>query len=176
MKCTSIINKALISIILMLIVLIFIKASSSFKSEFYDKVYGSNFSFSYFNNLYNKYIGNLDIIDTDVKVDTVFNETLTYKNKEKYEEGVKLTVDKNYLVPVNESGIVVFIGEKEKYGNTVIIQRVDGIDEWYGNIENTNLKLYDYIKKGTLLGEVNDYFYLVYKKNGKALNYEDYIK
>ena len=101
---------------------------------------------------------------------------LTYKNKEKYEEGVKLTVDKNYLVPVNESGIVVFIGEKEKYGNTVIIQRVDGIDEWYGNIENTNLKLYDYIKKGTLLGEVNDYFYLVYKKNGKALNYEDYIK
>ena len=42
---------------------------------------------------------------------------------------------------INESGIVVFIGDKEGYGNTIIVQRIDGIDEWYGGIVNTNLKL-----------------------------------
>ena len=46
---------------------------------------------------------------------------------------------------------------------------------WYGNISNTSVKLYDYVKKGDILGEVNDYLYLVYKKNGNILNYEDYI-
>ena len=47
------------------------------------------------------------------------------------------------IVPIEESGIVVFIGEKEGYNNTVIIQRIDGIDEWYGNIENVNVNNVD---------------------------------
>ena len=55
------------------------------------------------------------------KVEPVFNEQLTYNNKESYLDGVKLKLENN-LVPINESGIVVFIGEKEGYGNTIIIQ------------------------------------------------------
>ena len=88
---------------------------------------------------------------------------------------MKLSVDKNYLVNVQESGIVVFIGNKDNYGNVIIVEQVNGIDMWYGNISNTSVKLYDYVKKGDILGEVNDYLYLVYKKNGNILNYEDYI-
>lgn len=174
--CTSFFTKIFVSVILMLIILILIKSSNSFKNEFYKKVYGSNFSFSYFNNIYNKYIGNLNFVDTVKKAETVFNETLNYKSKEKYLDGVKLTVENNYLVPISESGIVVFIGNKEGYNNTVIIQRIDGIDEWYGNIENANVKLYDYVKKGELLGEVNTNLYLIYKKDGNVLNYEEYLK
>ena len=63
-----------------------------------------------------------------------------------------------------------------KKDNTVIIQRIDGVDEWYGNVENVNVKLYDYVKKGSLLGEANNNLYLVYKKDGNTLNYEDYLK
>ena len=85
-------------------------------------------------------------------------------------------MDKNYLIPINESGIIVFIGEKEGYGNVVIVQRVDGVDEWYGNISNVNVKLYDYVKKGDLLGDTSDILYLVYKKDGNVLNYEEYFK
>ena len=70
----------------------------------------------------------------------------------------------------------MFIGPKEEYDNVIIIQRIDGIDEWYGNISNVNVKLYDYVKKGSLLGEVYDYLYLVYKKDGNVLNYEEYLK
>ena len=43
-------------------------------------------------------------------------------------------------------------------------------------IVNTDLKLYDYVQKGTLLGEVDKYLYLVYKKDGNILNYEEYLK
>ena len=168
--------KLLISIVITLIVLIIIKSSSSFKNEFYKLVYSNNISFTKLKSFYNKYIGDFDILNNVVKTETVFNEELTYKKLENYLDGAKLYVDSNYLVPINESGIVVFIGEKENYGNVVIIQRIDGIDEWYGNIENVNVKLYDYVSKGELLGEVNNNLYLIYKKDGKVLNYEKYLK
>ena len=48
--------------------------------------------------------------------------------------------------------------------------------EYYANINAMNLKLYDYIEKGTLLGETKDNkLYLVFSKNGEYLNYKDYI-
>ena len=168
--------KLLISIVITLVILILIKSSSSFKNTFYKYVYSNNISFTKLKGVYNKYIGDIDIFDNVVKTETVFNEELTYNLKEKYLDGVKLSIDSNYLVPINESGIVVFIGEKEGYGNTVIIQRIDGIDEWYGNIINVNVKLYDYVSEGELLGEANNNLYLVYKKDGNILNYEEYLK
>ena len=173
---TTFFLKVLISAVIMLVILILIKSNHSFKNSFYKYVYSNNISFTTAKKLYNKYIGNIDIIDKVVKTETVFSEKLSYESKEKYKDGVKLKVDKNYLVPISESGIVVFIGEKEGYNNTIIIQRIDGIDEWYGNIDNVNVKLYDYVKKGTLLGECNNELYLVYKKDGNVLNYEEYIK
>jgi len=166
--------KLLISIVITLIILILIKSNNIFKSNFYKQVYTTNISFARLTNLYNKYIGNLDILNS-IKLEPVFNEQLIYNNKEKYLDGVKLKTESN-LVPINESGIVVYIGEKEGYGNTIIIQRIDGIDEWYGGIINTNLKLYDYVEKGTLLGEIEQFLYLVYKKDGNILDYEEYIK
>ena len=141
---------------------------------FYKEVYTTNISFAPLTEVYNKYIGKLDIFN-ELSSEPVFNEMLFYNNKESYLDGVKLKIESN-LVPINESGIVVFIGEKEGYGNTIIIQRIDGVDEWYGGIINTNVKLYDYVEKGKLLGEIEEYLYLVYKKDGNILNYEEYLK
>ena len=42
------------------------------------------------------------------------------------------------------NGIVIFIGEKEGYGNTVVVEQVDGIDVYYSNVSVSNIKLYDY--------------------------------
>lgn len=167
-------SKLLISIVITLIILILMKSSSNFKTIFYKKVYSTNISFAPLTNLYNKYMGDLDIFNS-VITEPVFNEALIYNNIESYKDGAKLQLESN-LVPINESGIVVYIGEKEGYGNTVIVQRVDGIDEWYGGITNANVKLYDYVSKGTLLGEVDKILYLVYKKDGNILNYEEYLK
>ena len=73
--------------------------------------------------------------------------------------------------------MVTFVGEKENYGNTIIIEQVDGVSLWYSNIDKENVKLYDYVEKGSLLGEVKgNTLYLVYKKDDNVLNYEDYLK
>jgi len=79
------------------------------------------------------------------------------------------------LVPSIDEGMVVFVGEKENYGKTVIVENLDGVDFWYGNIASTSLKLYDYIEKGSLIGEVNNELYMIFSKDGKYLNYEEYI-
>lgn len=178
-KAVRYISKVFIIIVLTLILLIVLKSNKSFKESFYEKVYDTNFSFAKINKMYQERFGSpipfMDLIEP--KTEKVFSEKLEYHNTEIYEEGVKLTVDKDYLIPVIDSGMIVFIGEKENYGNTIIVQQVDGIDVWYSNIKTVSVNLYDYIEAGELLGEVNDdYLILVYKKDGKVLNYEEYLK
>ena len=105
-----------------------------------------------------------------------FSEKLKYDKASIYKDGVKLTVSKNYMVPYLESGIVVFIGEKEGYGNTVIVEQVNGIAVWYCDVNSSNVKMYDYVEKGNLLGEVNtNKLYLVFQKEDKYLDYTKYI-
>ena len=109
--------------------------------------------------------------------DIIFNEELSYNNSSKYHDGVKLEVDNNYLVPTIEEGMIIFIGEKENYGNVVIIEDIDGKDIWYGNMETTTVKLYDYVEKNSYLGTTkNNTLYLAFQKDGKFLNYEEYLK
>lgn len=176
-KFKGLINKLLILIILFLINLIAMKSSTTYKNFMYDKIYNNNFSFTKVKNFYNKYLGGVEVLDGLVNnVVPVFNETLTYTNKSKYYDGVKLEVTPAYLVPVIQEGLVVFIGEKENYGNVIIVQGIDGIDIWYGNMTNSSVKLYDYVEKGSLLGEIKDNtLYLVYTNEDKFLNYQEYL-
>ena len=171
------ITKLMVTIILTLICLIGIKKSEKFKTLFYTNIYENNFSFATINSLYKQYFGTTlpltNILNSSTE--TVFSEEFNYISNEKYLDGEKFTVEKNYLMPVLNSGIIVYIGEKEGYGNTIIVQQVDGVDIWYSNI-TSNVKLYDYIEKGDVLGEtVGDIIYLTIKKDGKYITYEDYI-
>lgn len=170
----SSLNRILLSALLLLIVLCITKMNTSFKDWINKNVYQTNISFAGINKTYEKYFGNLFPLPTIEPTTPVFNEQLTYLKEEAYKEGVKLTVDNNYLVPVIESGIVVFIGNKDNYGNTIIVQQVNGIDVWYVGIENSNIKIYDYIEKGSLLGEAtSNEIYLYYQKEGKFLDYKE---
>ena len=105
----------------------------------------------------------------------VFNEQLKYSEASIYKDGVSLKVGYDYLVPALDSGIVIFIGEKEGYGKTVIIQQENGIDVWYSNLKEVNLQLYDYIKDGNLIGSVDENLYLIFIKNGEVIDYQEYI-
>lgn len=171
-------TKLCFSLILLFTTLIILKAKPEFKDTVYKEVYEKNISFSTMNALYERYAGSSLPFDNLFTEETkpVFNESLEYSESNKYLDGVKLTVDSNYLVPSLDSGLVIFIGEKEDYGNTIIIGQANGIDVWYSGIDNTNVKLYDYVDKGAFLGEVrSNNFYLVFKKDGEVLNYQDYI-
>lgn len=177
-KSTAHITRFLCLVILTLLCLIGLKKNELFKSSFYKNVYENNFSFAYVKDIYQKYFGSTLPIDKFLGSDAepVFSEKFTFKEKSKYLDGNKFIVDKQYLMPILQSGMVVFVGEKEGYGNTIIVQQVDGVDVWYSNV-TSNVKLYDYIEKGDVLGEVNgDYLYIVLKKDGNILKYEEYME
>lgn len=177
-KKRKLMNKLTVLLILILMLLVGINTNKEFKEFIQVKVFEETFPFSKINNLYQKYFGTSipfeGVLTNDTKA--VFKETLTYSKKEKYQDGLKLTVSKDYLAPTLESGMVVFIGDKDNYGKTVVIQQIDGIDVWYANMESINANLYDYVEKGSLLGSVKDNsLILVFKKDGKVLDYENKI-
>lgn len=173
----SFFNKVLISFILVITCLIIIKVNPSFKEYINSYVYQDNISFAYLNNLYNKYFGEVLPSYKIEETSPVFNEKLEYRSYNIYLDGYKLEVSESYLVPIIESGIVVFMGSIDGYGESVIIEGIDGVDIWYSNIKNTSVKLYDYVTKGNFLGEVDgNNLYLVFEKNQEYLKFEDYIK
>ncbi len=168
------ISNFLITVIITLISLITLKVKPDLKQTFYKYIYEDNIKFTYFKKMYNKYFGS--ILPETNKTETVFDEKMTYESVSKYEDGCKLKVSKNYLIPAIESGMVVYIGDKDKLNNTIIIQQINGVDVWYGNINSASVKLYDYVEKGSLIGEAkDDTLYLMFKKDGTVLNYEDYL-
>lgn len=171
------INRCLIVIILFLCCLILLKSNNDFKNKLIKYVYEDNIHFTKIKKIYEKYFGKILSVDKILpSEEKVFNEKLSYQKSNVYKDGVELSVSSNYMVPVIESGIVVFIGEKEGYGNTVIIEQINGIDVWYSNVKTNDIKMYDYVEKGKLLGECNgNKLYMVFQKEGKYLNYKEYI-
>ncbi len=170
--------KFLILVVVTLILLIILKTNKSFRSVFYKNIYEKHFSFVSINNYYQKLFGN-PIPFSDFFTDsdkTVFSEKIKYDAVTKYYDGYSFTVNNNLLVPVIETGMVIFIGEKENLGNTIIIEQIDGTEVWYGNITDINVKMYDYIEKGSVLGNtISDKLYLVFKKDGESISYEKYL-
>lgn len=173
----SFITKVLITVIIFLVGMILVRGDSKVKNSILKQVYDTNFKFTKIKKVYQKYFGNILSIDQlAVNDKQVFQEKLTYQKAKSYLNGTELKVSANYMVPVLESGIVIFIGEKEGYGNTVVIEQIDGIDVYYSNIQVDGIKLYDYVEKGSLLGEAQDKkLYLVFQKDGSFLDYKDYI-
>ena len=171
----SLINRSLISALILLITLCLTKSNTKIKTFIEENIYNKNINFAKINKIYEKTFGKVYPIKEET-TSQVFDESLSYESKESYKEGVKLKVSNNYLMPALDSGIVVYIGDKDNYGHTIIIQQVNGIDLWYVGINNSNLKLYDYIEKGKLLGETNsNEIYLYYQKDGKFIDYKEYL-
>ena len=169
------VNKTLMAIFLGLVFLIIMEYSPKFKTFMQKDVLDENISFGLLGKLYNKYFGEVLPTNND-NVVKVFKEKITYKEKEKYHDGYKLTVDNNYLIPVINGGVVVYLGEKEDYGKVIVIEGEDGVTITYGNIKNTDLKLYNYVTSGNYLGEANgDYIYITILKNGEYLDLEAYL-
>lgn len=169
----GLIIRTLITVILVFSVLI-VTNFSDIANNFVEKyLFKTDFKFSTINTLFNKYF--LDVTPKK-EIPVNLEESLDFKSATEYKDGVSLTVDKNAPVSLIESGIVVFIGEKEGYNKTVIVQQSNGIDAWYGNIDNIEVNLYDYIEKNKVIGTANDKLYLVFQKDGVYLDYKTIIK
>lgn len=169
------ITRCLVCIILFLLISIICNFSDKNLLWFKNNIYDNNINFTFFNKLYNKYISEylpFDVYEEKI----VMSEGLVYNSKEKYLNGVSLNVGKSYNMYSLCGGIVVYIGEKDGLGETVIIQGTDGVDYWYSNLDNLSVNLYDYIEKSVLIGTSKDEnIYLTFVKNGEYIDYEEYI-
>ncbi|MBR3198934.1 MAG: M23 family metallopeptidase [Bacilli bacterium] len=179
MKARKIFNffsKILICIIVTLSCMIILKSNSNLRGLIYKKVFQNNFKFAKVNELYEKYFGVILPFSKNNNVSLVSKEEIEYESKEEYKDGVRLKVSENYPVPLLNSGIVIFIGNKEGYGDTVIVQDADGVETWYANLKMIKVSMYDYLKKGDIVGEASgDNFILVFTKDGKIIDYKKYI-
>ncbi len=169
--------KALLVIILFLGALIYVKQSDDNKENFKKIVYKNTISFARIYDVYNKYLG--DVIPFkntfDEKTKMVSNETITYNDIKKENNGYILTVTSNYSVPAIKGGIVTAVKKNETYDNLITIQDKNGLSITYGKLNSVDVKLYDYVDKGQLVGESNKELYLIFEKDDKYLSYEEYI-
>ena len=176
-KCNYFILKFFIVFLLFVFMSLLVNNDIKIKNIIYSKVYNNNFSFAQFKNIYNKYIGNIIPFQNIFKSKQVFNEKLEYISSSKHNKGLKLTLKDGYAIPTIKGGIVTFVGNKKDLGKTVIINQTDGIDVWYSNLSNTNLKLYDYVEDNSIVGEAkNNTLYLTFQKNGVEIEYKDILK
>ncbi len=168
-------TRTLLSVILVLLCAIFINSSDANLLLFKDHFFNETLAFTKINNLYAKYFGNIipEKINNSIPV---FENGNNYTNIEK--EGnaflVNLTSNTYHFL---ESGVVVFLGEKEGLGKTIIVQGIDGVDIWYSNISNCNVTMYDYVEKESIVGEFSDQkAVLTFMENGEFIGYENYIQ
>lgn len=176
-KLSNAFTRVLIAAIFVLTSLIYIHLDTSNAENYKKMLFETNLSFTEFDQWYEKKFGKVLPVEIAPPTVPVSKTTNEFKSVTKYENGVACKTTKGSTISTLNSGILVFLGEKEKYGNVAIIQGIDGVDIWYGNIENISLSLYDYVEKDTLLGTSKEEdIYLVFQKDGQFLDYEEYKK
>jgi len=170
------VTRVLLSIILVISTCIYLKLDEKNILLVEKYLFEESLQFTKINNWYKSHMGEI-IPSVSDNTSLVFSSSeIKIHEYEKYNDGVKINLNSNTPVSSLNGGIVVYIGDKDSYGNTLILQGNDGIDYWYGGITNVAVNLYDYIEKDTLIGETtNDYLYLVLQKNGEFIKYEEIL-
>ena len=167
----NIFTRTLYSLIFLFGSLIYTNISDNNLVNYKKYVFENTFNFSNFKSLYNK-------IATSKKKDNVaqmvMGTSLDYYGVEKYLDGQKFLIDSESIIKPLAEGIVVFLGEKEGFNNTIIIQGSNGYDIWYGNLENVDVQIYDYVDNDKVLGSASDNLYILITKDSKYYTYEEY--
>lgn len=169
--------KILIVTILFLSSLIYIKQSDKNKEKYKNFVYNNSLSFAKIYSIYNQYLGDVVPFKNIFKDNTkqVSTEKITYEKIEKEGDGYLLTVLSEYPVSSVQSGIIIKSVSSDKYNNLITIQDKNGLNITYGYLDNLNVKLYDYVEKGEILGTANKKLYMVFQKDNEFLSYEKYL-
>ena len=164
-----IISKLFTVVIFSMIIIIISNYSLEFRNFLINDVLNNTLDFSKFNRFMNKVTSVYKTNDDNTKEVSSIIEL----NKEKYLDGIKYFINENEDIIVKDSGIVTYIGNKEGYNNTVIIQQSNGYYAWYGNIKES-IKIYDYVEKGTVIGKASNEYYYVLLKDDKPINSDEY--
>jgi stage IV sporulation protein FA len=96
---------------------------------------------------------------------------------------IMIETGKGAGVEAMNEGLVHFVGMKDGFGKTVIVQHADKSETWYGNLNGIEVNLYEYISKGTKVGTAMDSedgtkgsFYFAIKKGDDFIDPVQVIK
>lgn len=162
----NILGKFFTIVIFVMLVVIVSNYSESFRNFIINDVLNNTMDFSKINNLVDSMTS---IFKTNVEDSTLNVASIKDSKPEKYKDGVKYRVKENENVIVKDSGIVTFIGKKDGYNNTIIVQQSNGYYAWYGNVKES-VKLYDYVESGSILGTASLEYYYVLLKDDKPVD------
>lgn len=171
-------TRILLVLVFVLFVLILNKFNRNLSLEFKNDLFNKSFNFVKVNKISQKVLGK-DVFYYQGNNNSmqVLSNNFNSFDKQKYMDAEKMVVSSNLPIGSISSGVVVFIGDKENYGKTIIIQGLDGYNIWYCNIKDINIKLYDYVESQSLIGSADgQYIYLLIEKNNKFFTYDEYIK
>ena len=170
-------TRTLLAIILTLIGVIFYKTDTANKEIINNYLYEDSWNFMKTKNFFEDKIGRIIPVST-TNTKLVSNTSNFSENQYKIEGDLTVfSLKEDGVISTLCGGIVVFIGNKDNLGNTIIVQGNDGVDIWYSNITNSNVKLYDYLEKDTIIGEsVNKKVILKFSKDGNFITYDEYLK
>lgn len=98
-------------------------------------------------------------------------------------QGVIIQTKNNAAVQAIMAGLVIFTGEKEKLGKTVIIQHADKSETWYAHLSKIDATIYDKVEVGDTIGVVSSTdnqktgeFYFAIKKGEQFIDPIQVIK
>lgn len=162
-------TKILLGMIVFLLVLIGCNLSNKFRDIFTNKVLEENINFYQFKNVIDKFLNKND----NTEVQEVSGDVVSFLE---YEGRYIIQIDQDEGINFLKPGIIVYIGDKDNLGNTVIVQGNDGVDLWYSGVILDSHELYDYVSVKDLLGisENTNYILSIYK-DGELLKYEEYF-
>ena len=164
-------TKILLSIIIVLVCLIATNFNSDLRDIFKREVLEENMNFGDLNSFYNKMM--LGKEETKEVAQVIIDDSNMIEEDGRY----KFNYGVDYPVEVLAPGIIVYSGEKDDLGETVIVQGNDGVDIWYSGVNLNSYSLYDYVSKDDILGNSNELYVTVsILKDGKLLKYEEYFK
>ncbi|WP_282941279.1 M23 family metallopeptidase [Paenibacillus sp. RC67] len=97
--------------------------------------------------------------------------------------GVTVETKSDTPVAAMDTGLVVYVGNKEDTGYTIIIRHTNGLQSVYGWIEQGKVELNDWIKGGETIGTVSKnsskqagYLYFAVSKDNKFVNPADVVQ
>lgn len=167
----SLFIRTVISLLLLIITSVLINITSVYNT-LYKLIYEMDVDYSYISSKTKYIIGNI----LGNKDKYVSSNKLFYKEIKEYGNGYKLMTDNHYIINAIKSGTVIFIGNKDSLGPTVIVESASGVCFWYSGLENISVNLYDYIDTNTIIGStLEDYLILTISKDNEYLSYEENI-
>lgn len=98
------------------------------------------------------------------------------------QQGIRVGTITSLPVEVVKEGWVRFVGEREGLGQTIIIDHGHGEESWYGELQDLEVQLHDWVMQGDVVGTTSlnaesgqGQFYFALKKNASFVDPVDVI-